>query len=259
MTIPKIAELPVPPNRQQNSPVVFSERGDAFLGALPGFRNQANALADFMESRIAAAVSSASAAANSAAAAQSSANSVGNAASTAQSAANAASSSATAAASSASTASSKATAAAQSATTATQQADRAQLHADYVSGVAGGAAPLNSPNFTGSPKAPTPGSSDNSTRLANTAWVRTFVGTAAVTPMDFEKALKNSGNYPTASASYTYNAAGQVTKITTPAGNTTMTYNADGTVKTVTYPTGRKETYTYSAAGQVASMTATGG
>lgn len=252
MTVPKISELPVPPNRQENSPVVFTERGDAFLGSLPQFRTQANALGDFMQSRASAAASSATAAANSA-------QSVGDAATTAQSAASTATAAASSATSSASAASSDASSAAQSASTAQQQADRAQLHADYVSGVADGAAPLNSPVFTGKPKSPTPGAGDNSERLANTKWVRTFVGGAAVTPDAFEKALKNSGNYPTTSASYTYNAAGQVTKITTPAGNTTMTYNADGTVKTVTYPTGRKETYTYNTAGAVTGMTAIGG
>ncbi len=37
-----------------------------------------------------------------------------------------------------------------------------------------GKAELNSPDFTGTPKAPTPGSEDNSTRLATTAYVRSL-------------------------------------------------------------------------------------
>lgn len=39
-------------------------------------------------------------------------------------------------------------------------------------------APLNSPTFTGSPNATTPSSSDNSTRIATTAFVKALVGTA---------------------------------------------------------------------------------
>ena len=35
-------------------------------------------------------------------------------------------------------------------------------------------APINSPAFTGSPTAPTPGSSDDSTKIATTAWVRDY-------------------------------------------------------------------------------------
>ena len=34
---------------------------------------------------------------------------------------------------------------------------------------------LASPTFTGAPLAPTPGSSDNTTKIATTAWVTTFL------------------------------------------------------------------------------------
>jgi microcystin-dependent protein len=40
---------------------------------------------------------------------------------------------------------------------------------------------IASPSFTGTPLAPTPAAADNSTKLATTAWVRTYVGTAQAT------------------------------------------------------------------------------
>lgn len=42
-----------------------------------------------------------------------------------------------------------------------------------------GAAPVNSPTFTGSPAAPTPASNSNSTRIATTSFVQTLVGAKA--------------------------------------------------------------------------------
>ena len=39
-----------------------------------------------------------------------------------------------------------------------------------------GAAPLASPNFTGTPTVPTPSASDDSTRIPNTAWVQDLIG-----------------------------------------------------------------------------------
>lgn len=47
MLVPKITQLPTPPNRQAPSGE-FSERADAFLSALLGFGNEANALAQFV-------------------------------------------------------------------------------------------------------------------------------------------------------------------------------------------------------------------
>lgn len=38
-----------------------------------------------------------------------------------------------------------------------------------------GYAPLNSPDFTGTPTAPTPASTENSTQIATTAWVKTLI------------------------------------------------------------------------------------
>lgn len=42
-------------------------------------------------------------------------------------------------------------------------------------------APINSPVFTGTPEAPTPGSTDNSTKLATTAFVQAFINSANLT------------------------------------------------------------------------------
>lgn len=51
----QITALPTPPSRQ--SPGTFSDRADAFLGALPGFVTEANALAEEAETNAAAAES----------------------------------------------------------------------------------------------------------------------------------------------------------------------------------------------------------
>lgn len=48
-----ITALPTPPSRQ--SPATFADRTDAFLGALPGFQTEANALAIEMNGTAAAA------------------------------------------------------------------------------------------------------------------------------------------------------------------------------------------------------------
>lgn len=53
MTAPTITELPDPPSRG-NAPEVFIARADAFLGALPGFGAQANALAVYFDEQVAA-------------------------------------------------------------------------------------------------------------------------------------------------------------------------------------------------------------
>nr|DAH90057.1 MAG TPA: Baseplate wedge protein [Caudoviricetes sp.] len=55
-----------------------------------------------------------------------------------------------------------------------------------------GAAPLNSPAFTGTPTTPTPASSDNSDKICNTAWVRQFVG--ASQPSAYVVQSSRSGN-----------------------------------------------------------------
>lgn len=52
MATPSITELPPPPNRG-NAPDVFIARADAFLGALPEFRDQANALAVYFDEQVA--------------------------------------------------------------------------------------------------------------------------------------------------------------------------------------------------------------
>ena len=93
MAYPPITTLPSPPSRQD--PTNFADEADAFLGALPTFQSEANALAAYMEDTIASdAQTSATNAATSATAAATSAT---NAATSATNAAN----SATAAANSA--------------------------------------------------------------------------------------------------------------------------------------------------------------
>lgn len=47
MAYPPISSLPTPPSRQE--PATFSDRGDAFLGALPTFGTQVNAAGDFID------------------------------------------------------------------------------------------------------------------------------------------------------------------------------------------------------------------
>ena len=92
--------------------------------------------------------------------ANTSASAAAGSASTASTAANNALDSKTAAASSASAASTSETNAAASATAAAASAAEA-----------GSKAPIDSPAFTGTPTVPTPGNSDNSTKIANTSWV----------------------------------------------------------------------------------------
>ncbi|WP_141744279.1 hypothetical protein [Pseudomonas sp. NBRC 111120] len=58
MAIPSITPLPAPPNRQ-NAAGTFSAMADEFLGALPAFGDQSNAVAAYIEGRAAAANSSA--------------------------------------------------------------------------------------------------------------------------------------------------------------------------------------------------------
>jgi hypothetical protein len=50
MAYPPIATLPSPPSRQD--PANFADEADAFLGALPDFGTETNALADYMENTI---------------------------------------------------------------------------------------------------------------------------------------------------------------------------------------------------------------
>jgi hypothetical protein len=56
MAAPTISSLPEAPNRQTDSPSEFSTKADAFAGALPTFRTEANAVGQFSED-VAAAVS----------------------------------------------------------------------------------------------------------------------------------------------------------------------------------------------------------
>lgn len=82
MTAPTVTALPTPPSRQE--PDTFSDRSDAFLGALPTFQSELNTLGSYVETEAAsvgtdaaAAATSATNAANSATAAAASAATAG--------------------------------------------------------------------------------------------------------------------------------------------------------------------------------------
>ena len=87
MAYPPITTLPSPPSRQD--PANFADEADAFLGALPDFGDEANALASYVDGVAATVDSDAAAAAASASAA---ATSETNAANSATAAANSAAS-----------------------------------------------------------------------------------------------------------------------------------------------------------------------
>lgn len=87
-----ITALPTPPSR--NDPTNFATRADAFLGALPTFATEANALASDVNADEVAAAASAAAAASSASAASASASAAASSASAASSSASAAATSA---------------------------------------------------------------------------------------------------------------------------------------------------------------------
>tara|TARA_R110000822_G_scaffold3317_1_gene14748 strand:+ start:4961 stop:5449 length:489 start_codon:yes stop_codon:yes gene_type:complete len=71
MAYPPISALPTPPSRQD--PTNFANEADAFLGAIPTFQTETNALAAYLEgtTAVAAAASATAAAASSSAAATS--------------------------------------------------------------------------------------------------------------------------------------------------------------------------------------------
>lgn len=176
MSVPQIAQLPDPPVRS-DAPVDFSLKADVFLGALPGFGQQTNMVATYINGRALSATESATIAYNHSQAAASSASEASASAQQAGGSAAASANSAGAAQSAASSASGSASAAAQSASSALASANLAQDAADYVEGMTDGAAPLNSPLFTGNPRAPTPAQGDDSQSLATTAFVQAKVGT----------------------------------------------------------------------------------
>jgi len=71
MAYPPITTLPTAPSRSR--PTVFADEADAFLSALPDFGDEANALADYVETQAAAVASNASSASSSASSAATSA------------------------------------------------------------------------------------------------------------------------------------------------------------------------------------------
>ncbi|NLY14594.1 MAG: hypothetical protein GXZ10_13385 [Gammaproteobacteria bacterium] len=125
-----------------DAPVDFSSKADAMVGALQPFADEANILAEFVSTRADNAATSASTVAGVQSAV--SADRV-----LSQQAASNAAGSAAAAASSASTANSRATAAQLSADASEASAVRAEIAAEYVEDISGGAAPINNPNFQG--------------------------------------------------------------------------------------------------------------
>lgn len=193
MPAPTISALPTPPSRSDD-PETFSTKADAFLGALPTFRTEANAQASYLDGIATAADADAAAAATSAS----------NAATSASNAA----ASATTASGHATTASTQATNAAASATAAAASYDsfddrylgpkatnptldndgnalltgalywnttsnemRAWSGSAWIVTYTPAGAPLNSPAFTGTPTAPTAAVDTNTTQLATTAFV----------------------------------------------------------------------------------------
>ena len=87
MAYPPIATLPTPPSRQD--PANFADEADAFLGALPDFGDEANALASYVDGVAATVDTDATAAAASASAASTSETNAAAAATAAEAAANA--------------------------------------------------------------------------------------------------------------------------------------------------------------------------
>lgn len=141
MIPPKITQLPPAPVRA-DAPVDFSSKADAMIGALQPFADEANILAEFVNTR----AINANASASSVAGVQSavSADRV-----LSQQAASNAAGSAAAALLSANNASGSATAAQSSANASEASAVRAENAAEYVENITEGAAPVNNPNFQG--------------------------------------------------------------------------------------------------------------
>ena len=78
MTAPTVTPLPTPPSRQE--PDTFADRSDAFLGALPTFQTELNALGTYVETEAADVAIDSAAAAASASTAQAAATTAVNAA-----------------------------------------------------------------------------------------------------------------------------------------------------------------------------------
>ena len=216
MPAPTISALPTPPSRSDD-PETFATKADAFLGAFPLFRTEANAQASYLDGVATAADTDATAAAASATAAAGSAT--------------AAAGSATTASGHATTASTQATNAANSATAAAASFDslddrylgakatnptldndgnalltgalywnttsnemRAWSGSAWIVTYTPAGAPLNSPAFTGTPTAPTAAVDTNTTQLATTAFV--VAQASAVSPnMDGTAAVGTSLRY----------------------------------------------------------------
>lgn len=243
MPAPTISALPTPPSRSDD-PETFANKADAFLGAFPLFRTEANAQASYLDGIATAADTDAAAAAASATAAAGSATAAANSATTASGHATTASTQATNAANSA-------TAAAASydsfddrylgpkATNPTLDNDgnalltgalywnttsnemRAWSGSAWIVTYTPAGAPLNSPAFTGTPTAPTAAVDTNTTQLATTAFViaqasavsPNMNGTAAVgTSLRYARAdhvhASDTSRAPLASPTFTGTPAG---------------------------------------------------
>lgn len=211
-----ISPLPTPPTR--SSPLNFSERADAFLGALPNFRAQANALALEVEQGAASVGDAKTRTAASAAAAASSASTANTHRTAAAASATAAADSATAAAGSATAANSHRSAAATSATNAANSATAAAGSASAASGSASTA------NTRASEAASSATAAGNSAATANTHRLAAAdSATASAT-----SASAASGSATTANTHRT-NAASSATAAATSATNAASSASAAAT------------------------------
>ena len=96
---------------------------------------------------------------------------------------------------------------------ATHAADKAALEAAVVL-----KAPIDSPTFTGSPKAPTPLSTANGTEVATTEWVKTLVGGIDLSGVQEKTLLVSNANLNTLLGDRAYMCVGTLSN--TPISNT---------------------------------------
>ena len=94
---------------------------------------------------------------------------------------------------------------------ATHAADKAALEAAVVL-----KAPINSPTFTGSPKAPTPLSAANGTEVATTEWVKTLVGGIDLSGVQEKTLLVSNANLNTLLGDRAYMCVGTLSNAPIP-------------------------------------------
>lgn len=114
---------------------------------------------------------------------------------------------------------------------------------DYAVGDVTGAAPLASPALTGIPTAPTPTSSDNTTKIATTAYVKTNLSNLLT-----NTALIGTPTCPTASLD-TRNTTIANTNFATAAANPSFTALTDGATITIAASQRAKQNFTVTISG----------